>query len=472
MKTQVLLLCTLLSAAGCAMEARWPEPEQRIIQATGLSNAIELRIDPGPADADQPILDNYLSLTQAIEDALHQSPQIQMALWRVRSAQAQTHQARLLPNPVLSVMVRWSEGGGTPMVEAGLAADLLSLLNKPGEIDLADNQLRAASAQAVTAALDVLAELQTVYAQVQSQDALIIVLEEQLRLVKQMVDLSQSKLEAGEGTRVDVTTLDSQRIELQVVIAQHRLLHRQNRLALARLIGSPTSNADWTLAPWTLDAAMHQTSLEESQWLKTAMEHRPELQALISQLAAAGAQVKLTNLFWIEGGDQGASAERESQGDWSIGPAIAVPLPIFDWGQAKRKQAKALRTQSLYELQAATRQVIQEVRQAHIAWKHSLQILKQVEDELIPLLLRREDETSAAYRAGQIDVLSVILARNDLQASQAKQIELKRQTAEAFIALQRAAGGPGRVAAAAATTQPSETSSTVKPAHAQPQNAH
>lgn len=444
MKTQVLFLCTMLAATGCAMQAQWPEPERQAQLATNLQNAIELRIAPGPTHITESIADNHLTLTQAVNEAMHNSPSIQMALWRVRAAQAQTHQARLLPNPVLSVMVRWTEGMGTPMVEAGLAADLLSLINKPGEIDFADNQLRAVSAQSVTVTLDVLLELQTVYAEVQAQDSLLSVLYEQLRLVKQMGDLSQSRLEAGEGTRVDVTTLDSQRVELAVQIAQQKVLLRQNRYRLARLIGRPQSDATWTLDPWTPTTVQPKgMATDEPLWLQTAMAHRPEIQAITSQLAALGAQVKLTDLLWIGGGDQGVSAERDTGRDWSIGPAIAVPLPLFDWGQAKRKQAKAMRIEAFYELQSTTRQIIQEVRIAHIEWTESLLMLAQVRDELVPLLQRREEETAAAYRAGQIDVLAVILAEKDLQAAQATLIDLKRQAAFALIQLQRAAGGPG-----------------------------
>lgn len=447
MKTKVLLLCTVMAASGCSMQAQWPEPEQQAHLATGIENAIELRIDPGHVNVDQAVTDNHLSLTQAVHDALYHSPEIQMALWRVRAAQAQTHQARLLPNPVLSVMVRWSQGAGTPMVEAGLAADLLSLLNKPGEIDLADNELRTASAQSVVVVLDELAKVQTAYATVQSQDAILVVLDERLRLYKQLVELSHSRLEAGEGKRVDVTTLDSQRVELEVEIAQQRLLHRENRLNLARLIGSPQSEAQWTTDPWSPELFLKtsQSVTSETRWLEAALKHRPEMQAVVSQLAALGAHVKLTNLLWIQSGNQGVSSERESGGDWSIGPAIAVPLPLFDWGQAKRKKAKAMRTEATYQLQSTTRQVIEEVRRAYVAWHASKLMLAQVRDELLPLLDRREEETSAAYRAGQLDVQAVILAENDLQSAQAQLINLKRQTAEALIRLQRAAGGPGHV---------------------------
>lgn len=50
-------------------------------------------------------------------------------------------QARLLPNR-MSVVFRWPQGGGSPEVEAGLAADLVSLLSRPGRLTAADSRLR------------------------------------------------------------------------------------------------------------------------------------------------------------------------------------------------------------------------------------------------------------------------------------------------------------------------------------------
>ena len=99
-------------------------------------------------------------LDDAVERAMRHDPGLQAALARVRAALAEADQARLLPNPVLSVALRFPEAGaGKPVIEAGLAADLLSVLQQPGRIKAADHRLRAASAEALTTALDLLFEV-------------------------------------------------------------------------------------------------------------------------------------------------------------------------------------------------------------------------------------------------------------------------------------------------------------------------
>ncbi len=440
MMTQKMLLATVLLAGGCAMQPAWPGPEKTAQQAIGIDHAIELRVEPGPVDVLDPSLSSSLSLSQAMEQTLRHSPAIQMALWRVRESLASAKQTRLLPNPMVSVMIRWPDSGG-PMVEAGIAAELLSLLKRPGQIKAADHQLRAASAQAVIVILDELAQVQSQYAQVQSLDALTPVLQSRLQLLEQMVSLAQSRLEAGEGTRVDVTTLTAQRVELRIELAQQELAQRDARLALARLIGRPSDQAHWSLDPWQLPEA---AVLDETSWLVAAMQHRPELQASLAQLQAMGAQVKLTRLGWIGDNEAGIEAER-SDGQWAVGPAIALAIPIFDWGQAQRDITQAQRTQATHEYLATQRSIIQEVRQAHAAYASSRSVLHQLESELIPLLHRRQEEVASAYRAGQSDALAVILSQNDLQAASARLIELKQATTQSLIRLTRAIGGPGHI---------------------------
>src|SRR5690606_35135715 len=101
--------------------------------------------------------------------------------------------------------------GGEPTIEAGLTAELLSLLQRPGRISAADDRLRAAGAEAVTTVLDVLAEVQRQYAQVAALQASLPLMEQRRDLVTRMWRLAHDRLEAGEGGRLEVVTLDAER---------------------------------------------------------------------------------------------------------------------------------------------------------------------------------------------------------------------------------------------------------------------
>lgn len=454
-----------ITLAGCAHQPRWPEPEKQAMAALGLpadqSQLLTLTI---VRDADvaadvatsheqtsSKSAADHLPLAQAIEDTLRHSPAIRQALWDVKIAQAQAHQARLLPNPVVSVMLRWPEGGGQPSVEAGIAGELLSLLKMPAQIGEADAQLRAASAAAVTVVLDEIATTQTLYAQLQAGQAVHDVLTRQHELAQEMTKLAQSQLDAGQASRLTVTTLQASALQLHIDLQQQRVDIRQLELALARQLGRPAAQATWSLDDWSSPAAPAQA--DEASWVRAALAHRPEIQQAIATLEARGAQLSSAGMTWLSG-EVGVEAERED-GNWSIGPSAAMALPIFDWGQASKHEARAQQQQAAWALIDTRRKIIQEVRQAHASWRARLDMLRSVDEQLMPLLDSQQMLTQQAFRAGQEDVTAVLLSGQNQQTASLGRIQWQLQTQLALIALQRAAGGAG--------VNPSSTVTTTSP---------
>lgn len=97
--------------------------------------------------------------------------------------------------------------------------------------------------------------------------------------------------------------------------------------------------------------------------LRAALISRPEVVAQTWELAALGLEVRLARWLPFEGGDVGIASERDA--GWTLGPAVSTPLPIFDWGQARRAKAVALRAEARQKLVKAHRQVVQDVRTAY-----------------------------------------------------------------------------------------------------------
>ena len=433
---------------GCVSNGPRPDAVRNVSTATGVQNAVVFERRGLPLD--QPdVQADVLTLAEAVRQAMRADPDIQAALGRARAAEAEADQAGLLPNPILSVVFRFPENSGKPIIEAGLAADLVSVLQRPGRVGAADRRLRAASAEVVTVALDLLADVQKAYVEVQSLDALMPVLDERRKLIDRLVELAQARLDKGEGTRLDLTTLDTQRLELEVEIAEKRLDRRRARLGLARLVGQPSSAADWRVTPWVEPP---QVAASESAWVASALTHRPEVEAGRWELAALGVDLRLTRFAPFEGADVGVGSERDEV--WTVGPAVTVPLPLFDWGQSRRAKAEALVAEASHKLTKVRRQVVEQVRTEYATFASTRAAAVLARDRLVPAQERRRRETEAAYRAGTTDVTTLILADQDLQAARAKLIDLQQKTSSALFRLQRAVGGPGVTASPAPTTLP------------------
>ncbi len=440
----ILFIATCAAQAGCAGARPALQPEAAIAEATGVSSGVTFRVEGGPLNEPFETTD-ALPLSEATRRAVTTDPSIQAALARVRMALADADQARLWPNPVLNVALRWPTSGGSPIVEASLAQDLIAILTVPRKANAADNRLRQAAADALTVGLDSATEVQERYSSVQALDRLVPVLEERRALVYKLVDIAKARLDAGEGTREDLTVLQAQRVELEVVIAATEQEQRDERLRLARLMGEPLSPAAWTLDGWTPPAL---TAFSEAAWVDAALRRRPEIQSVEWRLAALGDDLALARWFPFQGASAGARAEDDN--GWSVGPEVSVPLPVFDLGQARSARVTAEQIEARHELTRAGRAVVEDVRRAHESLVRSASNLRRVRDELIPLQQERRFLAEAAFRAGHSDATSLFLAEQDLRAAEARAIDLERQTTLALVRMQRAVGGAGAAEGVAA----------------------
>jgi cobalt-zinc-cadmium efflux system outer membrane protein len=435
-RTLAALHGALFLLAACQTNGPDPAVESAIAEAAALGEPVTFLVEGGPLD--EPPAEGALTFSDATRRAVTTDPGLQSALARVRIAMADAHQSRLLPNPVLNFVLRW--GSGQPQFEVSLAQDISRAFQIPRRSSAADNRLQQAATDAVTVALDVVAEVQERYAGVQAADRLLPVLEERLELLERNVGIARSRLDAGEGVRGDVTTLDAQRVELEAEIDEAKNGQRRERLRLARLIGEPSGAAQWRLDDWLPPSA---TASSEQIWIDAALRHRPEVQSVVWQLAALGDDYALTRLLPWQGAGLGVDAQRNP--DWFVGPSISTPIPIFDIGQAHRERVTAEQIEARHALTMSKRSVVEEVRLAHHGLDASLTQLERMRRELIPLQQQRRDQAEQAYRAGQTDATSLFLAEQDLRATQADAIELERLASISLIRLQRAVGGPGVV---------------------------
>jgi cobalt-zinc-cadmium efflux system outer membrane protein len=392
--------------------------------------------------------DGALSMTQATMLAVKNSPELAAALWKVRVAQADAQQERLLPNPILALTVRIVAAGGKPALEASLAEDLLSLLRRGRKITAADEKLRAASAAALTQAIDIVAQTQQQYLETAIVDEELAILEERRKLLDRVLTITRTRLKAGEGTALDTTTVEAQRIELQADEEDRQAERVQQRLTLARMVGRPRGRIDWKLDSPTTAADILGT---ERQWIDTALASRPELESKRWELAALGEEEALAKWSVYDGADVAVMSQRDP--DWQVGPSITTPLPIFDNGQAKQGKAAAERMTAVHEWVATRRQVVEEVRKAHAALSAARAAAAKIGNELLPLQEKRRAQAEAAYKAGESDLTTLLLAQDSLATSRAKWVELREKAAVAGVKLERAVGGKG-VAAKVGATQP------------------
>ena len=430
------LLLALPLAGGCVGARPDVEAEKRISDAIALPGAVVFHTEGGPIDV-PPSSGDALSLAEALRRAVETSPELQAALARVRAAEAESDLSRLLPNPVLDFALRFPEGGGKTELEGSLSADLLAILQRPRRSNAAAHRLEAEAASALATAVDVVAETEARYSSVQVLEELALWTEARAAVLDRLRDVSQTRLDLGEGTRHDVTTLDAERMALAVEASQHRRELLEARLVLARRIGEPSGPASWKLDPWTGPAAV---PTEETPWIGAALSARPEVLAIQWELSARGEERAIAGSGAWDGLAVGVDGQRSGGVD-SLGPSIAAPIPVFDCGSERARRAAALESEVRHRLTEARRGVVEDVRTALAELEGAQQNLERVVRELIPLEERRRSEIEEAFRSGFVDVTALLVAEQALQESQSRRIGLEREVSAAHRKLERAVGG-------------------------------
>ena len=137
----------------------------------------------------------------------------------------------------------------------------------------------------------------------------------------------------------------------------------------------------------------------------------------------------------------GAGVASETEGETSVGPALSVPIPIFDFGTTGKERARADVLAARHRLTGVSRLVIEEVRQALAAAVAADESMGAITDTLLPLQRNRIEQTRAAYRAGFADVTDVLAAEQDLLDAEADLIDARFRREAADADLVRATGG-------------------------------
>ena len=177
----------------------------------------------------------------------------------------------------------------------------------------------------------------------------------------------------------------------------------------------------------------------ETPWLVAALRRRPDLLALRAELRAVEAEAAAAGLTVMEGGGAGVSAQRD--GDWSLGPSLSLPVPLFDQGATRKEIARARVIEARHVLGAAERGVVMEVRSAFEELRGARRRLGRVESELLPIEQQRRDQVEAVYLGGESDVTALLLAERDLRQAQERQVELQQSTVSAWARFEQAVGG-------------------------------
>lgn len=432
--------------AACAAAPPDIDALDAVTSATG-ADSIRWLDTPEPLDA-AALPTDALQLGDAVRLALQHDPRLQSALAASGSALAAATQARRWPNPILDVVLRFPSGGGAMQVDAGLGAEVLAILTIGQRAAAADQRAHRACADAVTTALDVVAEVATSYVRLQAFAALAPQQAERTAAAHQLAALARARVANGDGTSIAAAEMEALVLHSELESAATAAEHTREQLRLRRLLGAPGLAAPVGTVAF---AEPEPLSTTEARCLAVALRRRPELAAARAEVAALDAGFATAGLGWLAGAQLGAAIQREEAD--SMGPALALPLPVFDRGADAVRAADGELTAARHRAVACGRGVVEEVRSAWAETAAADQRLRRVRDDLLPHQRARFALADTSWRSGDGDRVDLLRAGQDLRDAESLLVEARRDVWLARVQLQRAVGGAAALAAAQATAE-------------------
>jgi cobalt-zinc-cadmium efflux system outer membrane protein len=368
--------------------------------------------DAAAAGAVDEMLGREVTAAEAVQVALLNNRELQATYEELSIAQADIVQAGLLRNPVFSGEVRFATDGSGATVVLDVAQEFLSLLYAPMRKGLAEAAFEAAKLRVTGAVLDLAGDVEAAYYEYVAS-------EQVLEMRRTVVEGTGASYELAVRLRNagNITALDQ---------SHERALHESARQALAGAEGEVVQareRLNALMGVWGPQtgwrSAARLPALPEVDDTGDGLERRALEASLDLALArrevevAARAARLARPLGWLAEAEVGIAAERESGGDWSLGPSLSLPIPLLDQGQAASGAAGARLRQAQERYFARGVEIRARVRAAWSAVANARERIAHFERVILPLRQEIVDQTQLQYNAMQVSGFELLQARRD-----------------------------------------------------------
>jgi NodT family efflux transporter outer membrane factor (OMF) lipoprotein len=442
----------MLAVAGCATTSPVLEPQVTAAPAWN---------QPGAAGAGVPTATWWQAFGSAelhslVDEALRGSPDLAIAVERVRQAEAEVRIAGASLFPSLNLGFGSSANATRTDGRTAKSEGSSTSLTASYEVDLwgknaagvrgAEASLQATRYDHDTARLTLIAGVATAYIEVISLRGRVAVARENLAIAERVLNLVQARARNGAVSPLDVARQEATVLSQRAALLPLEQLERQTLAALAVLVGRVPEGFDVqakALAEVSVPAINPGLPAE-------LLVRRPDLAAAEALLVASNANLSAARAALLPSIQLTGSAGVASGALLAVlgGPTASVALaasvlqPIFDAGRLKGQVSIAeSRERELAETyRKAILAAFADVEKALVAGSKLSErelLQSQVQDRAREALRLAE----VRYREGADDLLSVLDAQRTLFDAQDQLAQIRRDRLEAAVALYKALGG-------------------------------
>ena len=423
----------VLVSAGCASTAiddNFTEARDRTRQSVAadvrwLTSGESLRQAQVDVDA---LLSHPLDVEGAVRIALAYSPALQAMLYDAAAKSAAATQSARLPNPVFA-FERLSRGRGDAReleITRTVSLALLDVLFLPTRLRLAEAQQRAIRLDLAGTVVDAAIDARRAWVEAVAAQQSLQYVEQVKAAADASAELARRMLAAGNFSRLQRAREQAFAADAVARLARARQATRESREALVRILGLDARQATALVLPDRLPD-LPSTVRDEAPVLQAAMDQRLDVQAARANLSLVAREQGLSRITSVVNGLELGLVSLSETGEGTYkGFDVDLPLPIFDFGDARRAQAQALYMAALQRTAQLAVDAGSQVRERHGAYRTAHDLARHYRDEIVPLRRTISEENLLRYNGMLIGVFELLADAREQIATVSEAIEAQR----------------------------------------------
>lgn len=398
-------LASALILAGCASLS--PDGGTADVQALVNGNPLMAgtTAQRTPDEASQKSVDTLLAkpldVEAAVRIALINGPRVQDAFATLQLSDADRVQAASLPNPVLSFS-RLAQGSEREF-ERMLSFNVVGLVTLPWQARWAGQRHEAAKLQAAQSVLMLAADTRRAWVRAVAAQQSVVYLRDAKAAAEAGAELAHRMAQVGNWSALQRTREQLLLADAAAQFARAEQAAVASREQLTRLLGlSGDRAASYTLPDRLPPLPKAAPELGDVQAL--ALRDRLDVRSAQAQNTAMAGSLGLTHATSVinamEFGvvrnttfDNDADRAKKTK----RGFELDLPIPIFDWGQARNGRAEAQYLQSAARVRDVGVLAASEAREAWQGWNTAYAIARRYRDEVLPLRKKVNEEMVLRY---------------------------------------------------------------------------
>jgi cobalt-zinc-cadmium efflux system outer membrane protein len=379
-----------------------------------------------------------LTVRQAVTVALQNNRQLRVDLEGIASAKTDLAQSGLLPNPVLSASFGRNDIG--PVSAFSLVQDLVALWMRPSQTDAAGAALRAQVETVSDHALRLAADVRAAHARVVFGQRATGLMQAQLALIQRAIDVAQARLDAGDGTQLDVNRLREELLSAQADLDTQQLDLQTGRRELLALLGMAEAGAEWQAADET-GPALDLTGLTETDAVSRAKRLRLDVQAALSVYEQRRHELTSASRGQIPDVAVGLDYDKDEEGLITRSFELSIEVPIFDTKEVGVAKAESDARAAAADADRVLQEAVKQTRSAFLALQANQHLASFFREQILALARENLDDAQKSYDAGESDLTVILDTQRELSDAQLKLNDLELNVATSAAELEYVVGG-------------------------------